>query len=76
MRACVEGVFVSERGRRRRGEGGGHSVLFLIDQQLLSLVRRERERERERERKREAVWREAVRVLSVWVNPQPSGSQG
>lgn len=43
------------------GEGereGGHSVLFLIDQQLLSLVQREKGRGR-------AVWREAVRVLSV-----------
>lgn len=44
---CVVRVFVSERGGRRRGEGGGHSVLFLIDQQLLSLVQREREGERE-----------------------------
>lgn len=44
---CVVGVFVSEGGRRRRGEGGGHSVLFLMDQQLLSLVQKERERKRE-----------------------------
>lgn len=60
LSVSVVGVFVSDRGRRRRTEGGGHSVLFLIDQQLLSIVERERERGRGR-----AVWREAVRVLSV-----------
>lgn len=47
LSVSVVGVFVSDRGRRRRTEGGGHSVLFLIDQQLLSIVERERERKRE-----------------------------
>lgn len=46
LSVSVVGVFVSDRGRRRRTEGGGHSVLFLIDQQLLSIVEREGERER------------------------------
>lgn len=45
-------------GEQEVGVWGGHSVLFLIDQQLLSLVQREKGRGR-------AVWREAVRVLSV-----------
>lgn len=45
LSVSVVGVFVSDRGRRRRTEGGGHSVLFLIDQQLLSIMEREREEE-------------------------------
>lgn len=48
LNACEVGVFVKERGRRGRGGccvcggGGLHSVLFLIDQQLLPSVRREK----------------------------------
>lgn len=60
VRACVCGGGLCEPVRwEGKGRGrGGHSVLFLIDQQLLSLVQREKGRGR-------AVWREAVRVLSV-----------
>lgn len=59
MCVCEMGVFVSERGRRRRGMWGGHSVLFLIEQQLPSFSA-----ETERGRGR-AAWREAVRALDV-----------